>query len=73
MALKSNDSCLAKAADDEPIFVLRAQDKSAPRTVRRWASDNKATLDRAKYEEAHALADEMEAWQARTGRAKWPD
>lgn len=61
MGLKADDKCLAKAADDEPIFVLRAQDKSAPAAVRRWASDNKPTLDREKYEEAHALAKEMEA------------
>ena len=29
--------CLGKAADDEPIFVLRGQDLLAPTLVRQWA------------------------------------
>lgn len=31
-------SCLNRASDDEPIFVLRAHDKIAPYVVRQWAS-----------------------------------
>lgn len=31
------DGCFARAADDEPLFVLRAQDMTAPRLVRQWA------------------------------------
>ena len=30
--------CLGKAADDEPVFILRAQDKCAPQHVREWAN-----------------------------------
>lgn len=46
--------CLGRAADDEPLFVLRAQDKSAPYVVRHWAACNKFTLDHA-----------MERWPTR--------
>jgi hypothetical protein len=34
--LESTTGCLAKAADDEPIFVLRAQDRLAPAAVYNW-------------------------------------
>jgi hypothetical protein len=36
MATKLTDQCLAKVGDDEPIFVLRAQDRFAPTVVRVW-------------------------------------
>lgn len=32
-------SCLTSAKDDEPIFVLRANDELAPKIVRAWALD----------------------------------
>lgn len=35
---KSNDSCLSKVRDDEPIFVLRARDPFAAMCVEQWAS-----------------------------------
>jgi hypothetical protein len=73
MRFKSNDSCLAKVADDEPIFVLRAQDKSAPDLIRQWAASNHATLADGRFQEAHRIADAMDAWQRETGRGKWPD
>src|ERR1700730_449746 len=31
------EGCLGKAADDEPVFILRAQDIFAPDLVREWA------------------------------------
>lgn len=34
--LENPDSCLNRAADDEPIFVLRAKDVLAPRLVACW-------------------------------------
>lgn len=73
MGLKSSDACLAKAKDDEPIFVLRAQDKLAPALVRMWA--NLAEVHGCgtmKLNEAELLADRMEAW-AGTNGSKWPD
>lgn len=66
-------SCLNKAADDEPIFVLRANDEIAPQIVREWASLYRArkadagelTPEREnKYREAMQLANQMEAWKA---------
>ncbi len=76
-------SSLCKAAPDEPIFVLRAQDKLAPKTVRDWASrlmleaDNTSDPElrvrqSAKAVEATKLADRMEAWQA-ANTSKVPD
>jgi hypothetical protein len=35
--LSRPESCLNRAADDEPIFVLRAHDPLAADTVRRWS------------------------------------
>ena len=45
-------SCLNKADDDEPIFVLRANDPLAPLIVREWA---------ARYRRAKAEAGELTA------------
>lgn len=70
MATKHTDRCLLKAADDEPIFVLRAQDKLAPEIVRAWAwvaKNNGLPLE--KYQEAVELAEQMERWPTR----KYPD
>jgi hypothetical protein len=40
MATKKTSTTLQKAGDDEEIFVLRAQDASAPRHVILWIADN---------------------------------
>lgn len=37
MSTKHDSVCLEKAGDEEPIFVLRAQDVTAPILVRVWA------------------------------------
>lgn len=63
-------SCLNSATPDEPIFVLRGNDRNAAATVRMWASlyfDEKDGLEkmnhrqRAKYYEALA-ADALDEW-----------
>jgi hypothetical protein len=65
--------CIAKAADDEPVFVLRANDKLAPVVVRAWAAFAKvAGVGADKRLEAETLAMEMEVWQAQNG-SKVPD
>jgi len=70
MATKHTDTCLEKAADDEPIFVLRAQDMLAPGTVRFWAERAAANgCPPEKVQEAYALAERMEQWPTR----KTPD
>lgn len=70
MATKKNDPCLDKAGDDEPIFVLRAQDKLAPALVRQWADQAAANgCPEPKVQDARQLADRMESWPVR----KMPD
>lgn len=80
--------CLHAAAEDEPLFVLRAQDRMAPALVRLWAAmldvmnshDNETeatyksmvAVQLAKSEEARGLAERMEAWQMVHG-SKVPD
>lgn len=73
--LANPNSCLNKAADDEPIFVLRANDPVAASIVRQWGNEylvekrenstdgclTKRQLDKAK--EARDLADAMDAWR----------
>lgn len=56
-------ACYDKAGMDEPLFVLRAQDKLAPILVRLWAA--MADLGGTKPEivaEARAVAFAMEEW-----------
>lgn len=82
MSTKHDDSCLAKAGDDEPIFVLRAQDELAPDIVDEWATrvnmcyamappSVRASIE-LKIQEARDLADAMRAWQKAHG-SKVPD
>ncbi len=68
--LERTIGCFAKAADDEPLFVLRAQDKLAPVLIRLWASlAEMGGLHPAKARDARLIADEMELWPNR----KMPD
>lgn len=71
--LENPQSCFNKAAPDEPLFVLRANDELAPETLREWAWDYKTQKKRAsrygpeqqkKFEEALALAAAMNQWKA---------
>ena len=58
--------CLSRAADDEPVFVLRGQDKLAPGLIRQWAAQAHALgMKQSKVGEALKLADQMEAWPQR--------
>lgn len=74
------EGSLAKARDDEPVFILRAQDKVAPFVVEYWAqcvanlaSDEPLSdATKAKLKRANELVDEMRAWQRHYG-AKVPD
>lgn len=63
MGYKKDDATLAKVGDDEPIFVLRAQDKFAASTIRYWAERaESAGAPREKIIEALDHAEVMEAW-----------
>ena len=68
--LERTIGCYAKAAEGEPLFVLRAQDKLAPVLIRLWASlADMGGCHSAKVQDARLIADEMELWPNR----KMPD
>jgi hypothetical protein len=58
MATKQNSLTLKKSGDHEEIFVLRAQDASAPRSVILWIADNLHASD-DKLREAFECARRM--------------
>jgi hypothetical protein len=62
--------CLGKAGMDEPLFILRAQDDSAPSMVRYWIARqiaNGTPYDSPKLAEALSCAEAMERWQLKFG------
>lgn len=62
------NSCLNSAAEDEPVFTLRAHDPLAAEVVGFWvylSEVNKQHLGR--LEEARSLAAAMNAWRAAHG------
>lgn len=68
--IASADSCLNKAKDTEPLFVLRAHDALAPIVVRIWAILAKwVGVNEAKVKDARDTAISMTAWRDR----KLPD
>lgn len=71
MNTKHDSKCLKNADDNEPIFVLRGQDETAPAIVRHWISKNAARLgsDHPKIKGAESIAKAMAQWPKR----KLPD
>lgn len=65
MGFKRTDSCLKKTPDNEPIFVLRAQDESSPKVILHWMAKNFETLSIDKLREALETAIAMKAWPKR--------
>lgn len=85
-AMARGEGCLAKSADDEPIFILCARDIFAARAVREWADElerNAARLPldaggltagrQEKIAEARRLALQMDRWRAAHDGGKIPD
>lgn len=67
---RAGKGCLGKAADDEPVFVLRAQDKLAPAIISVWVEWAKEYgCPKEKLDEAVRTATEMKEWPHR----KFPD
>ena len=63
-------AALEKIPDDEPLFLVRGQDKLAPGLVRYWAGAARARgAGSKKVAEARACAVAMERWPKR----KYPD
>lgn len=70
--IENPNSCLNRAGADEPLFVLRSTDELASSIVRTWAimyfkqksahAMGMTPKQRAKYEEAMALAAQMDVW-----------
>lgn len=56
---------LNKAKDDEMLFVLRAQDKSAPQVVLHWIAKNFDTCPDDKLREALECALEMKKFHTK--------
>jgi hypothetical protein len=80
MMANRGEGCLGKAADDEPVFVLRAQDLLSVSLVYRWADELAGYAvrrgipipDKVKLAQEDAL--KMSAWQAANPvRVKMPD
>lgn len=76
--------CLGKADDNEPVFILRAQDKFAPQVIEYWAllvraalpmDDSRVTFaSMDKVRDAEEDAALMRGWQAaHPERVKVPD
>ncbi len=65
MVTKATDSCLAKAKPDEPLFVLRGQDASAPLVILSWIELNFETTPDEKLREAFEQALTMKHYPAR--------
>jgi len=70
--LRDPDSCLNKADETEPLFVLRANDENAPAAVAAWARDYIVSKggwgamtpeQHAKYAEAMDVASNMRIWK----------
>lgn len=69
--LEDPTSCLNKAADDEPIFVLRANDPLAPGVVDYWYTQAvRKKLHTEKLEEAFNIVGAMHVWYNRKERSK---
>lgn len=62
--LSNPRSCLNKAADDEPVFVFRAQDQTAPMVVEYWLEMN-PDLPPEKAQEALAWIAAARMWPGR--------
>lgn len=64
MATKAEgDLCYQKADKDEPLFVLRAQDATAPSVVEFWYAQNPQVHHTPKGTECLELIQRMKNWQ----------
>ena len=63
--LSNPNSCINRAADDEPVFVLLAHDPVAAEVVRTWCAMARHYHEPEKIEEASALAQDMDDYQMR--------
>lgn len=60
---KHNSSCLDKAEDDEPIFVILGRDSKGPETVMAWIKGSLRTQPFSKLFDAMKVVEEMSIYQ----------
>lgn len=60
---KFTNVCLVKAKEDEPVFVLRAKDPTAPKTIVNWCALNYGIQPEDKLEDAMSIAQDMEMYR----------
>lgn len=66
--------CFNKLHPNEPFFVLRGNDKFAPRLIAAWAdAAEQAGCRMEKVQEARQIGQDMLAWQRAQGTGKNPD
>lgn len=72
LELSDQASCLNKAAADEPVFVLRAKDVTAPKVISDWCTrriaEGKNAHGDAQITDALAVAKAMTEWRAKNGQ-----
>ncbi len=68
--LANPESTLNRAAEEEPLFVIRAKDKLSSTMVRQWAEAASMTgaHEPEKIQEARGLAEIMEAWREQSAQ-----
>lgn len=66
--IREEDSCLNRADDNEPLFVLRAKDELAVPTVFAWVREATTRgIHGDRLDEAQALAGKMVNWRIKNG------
>ncbi len=74
MGFRDTDRVLAKVDFDEPIFVIRCQDRTSIHTIQKWLEGARESLTPEHVQEVHALIDDFAHWQAvHPERVKQPD
>lgn len=68
--LNDPNSCWNKAADDEPVFVLRANDPAASLSVMHWVKITEKMHDDTKRGNALAVARAMDEWRIEQQRVR---
>lgn len=73
--LESGTGVLGNTAEDEPVFLLVARDRTSSKTVRQWRQNafDMGCQNAAKLAEANAVALAMAQWRDLHGGGKTPD
>jgi hypothetical protein len=66
--IANQSSCLNRSSEEEPVFVLRGADVTAPNIIREWVKQRigwgRNKPEDSQIVEALALAIQMEAWRS---------